>query len=82
MRLNATSCSANEQKGMFSSVHPGFAMVPFDKLVEAPDQGKILDGLKKVSTPPNAGPKKQNELQFKWINDPSKAQLEYVETIS
>lgn len=68
--------SGKEQKGMFTSVHPGFGMIPFDKLVEAPAREKILEKIK--TDPPStvAGPKKQVELQVNWLNDPSKAQLE------
>lgn len=68
--------SGKEQKGMFSSVFPGYAMIPFDKLSESSAREKILEKL--AADPPTtvAGPKLQTEMQNKWLNDPSQAQIE------
>lgn len=61
---------------MFSSVFPGYAMIPFDKLSEAPAREKILEKL--AAGPPTTvtGPKLQTEMQNKWLKDPSQPQIE------
>lgn len=61
---------------MLSSVHAGFAMLPLEKLVEPSRQRRFMEKIK-VETPLMiAGSKEQAKLQQKWLNDPSKAQLE------
>lgn len=70
------NCSNTQKKGMLSSVHAGYAMVPLTMISGDEKRSEIRQKIMKERESASTSTKKLYELQAKWLEDPNQAQLE------